>query len=107
MDLHFVEIPIEFGYSIKTKNGLFGIVPFVGINTNVGINGKIKTKMYGESASEKIKIGGKVGFDGRFGVRVILGEFVVTGSFHKALGGKQKDWFGKDTYPEVSIGWGF
>lgn len=107
LDFHFVEIPIEFGYSIKNKNGLFGIVPFVGVNTNIGISGKYKVTMYGESASEKIKIGGKVGFDGRFGVRVVLAGFVITGSFHKALGGEQKDWFGEDTYPEISIGYGF
>lgn len=107
---HFIEIPLEVGYALTTSNKLWGIVPFAGINTNIGLTGKNKYKELGsggEKHENKIKIGGKFGFEARFGVRLRLAEFNISGSYRIPLNDKQKGWVGEDAYPEITIGWGF
>ena len=107
---HFLQIPIEFGYSLKNESESLGLIPFVGFNTNIGLSGKYKQKILGtggEESSKKLKIGGKVGIGARVGIRVHLLGFDITGSYQIPLNDKQKDWFGKDAFPEISLAWGF
>lgn len=107
---HLLQIPIEFGYSLKNESESLGLIPFVGFNTNIGLSGKYKQKILGtggEESSKKLKIGGKVGIGARVGIRVHLMGFDITGSYQIPLNDKQKGWFGKDAFPEISLAWGF
>lgn len=107
---HFLQIPIEFGYSLKNESESLGLIPFVGFNTNIGLSGKYKQRILGtggEESSKKLKIGGKVGIGARVGIRVHLVGFDITGSYQIPLNDKQKGWFGKEAFPEISLAWGF
>lgn len=107
---HLLEIPIEFGYSLKNESETLGLIPFVGFNTNIGLSGKYKQRILGIGGKEepqKVKIGGKVGIGARVGVRVCLWGFDITGSYQIPLNDKQKGWFGKDAFPEITLAWGF
>ena len=107
---HLLEIPIELGYSLKNESESLGLIPFVGFNTNIGLSGKYKQKTLGtggEESSKKLKIGGKVGIGARVGIRVHLMGFDITGSYQIPLNDKQKGWFGKEAFPEISLAWGF
>lgn len=107
---HLLEIPIEFGYSLKNESETLGLIPFVGFNTNIGLSGKYKQRILGTGGKEepqKVKIGGKVGIGARVGVRVCLWGFDITGSYQIPLNDKQKGWFGKDAFPEITLAWGF
>ena len=107
---HLLEIPIEFGYSLKNESETLGLIPFIGFNTNIGLSGKYKQRTLGtggKEESQKIKIGGKVGIGTRVGVRVYLWGFDITGSYQIPLNDKQKGWFGKDAFPEITLAWGF
>lgn len=37
---HFIEIPLELGYSLKNASETLGLMPFIGFNTNIGLSGK-------------------------------------------------------------------
>lgn len=107
---HFIEIPLELGYSFKNASETLGLMPFIGFNTNIGLSGKNKLRTFGSSGkeeSQKVKIGGKVGIGARVGVRVYLWGFDITGSYQIPLNDKQKGWFGKDAFPEITLAWGF
>ena len=107
---HFIEIPLELGYSLKNASETLGLMPFIGFNTNIGLSGKNKLRTFGSSGkeeSQKVKIGGKVGIGARVGVRVCLWGFDITGSYQIPLNDKQKGWFGKDAFPEITLAWGF
>lgn len=108
---HFIEVPLEVGYMLTTTNKKWGIVPFAGINANIGLTGKEKYKELGSggnSESKKLKIGGKLGLEAKIGLRIRLIEILnISGSYRIPLNDKQKEWFGKDAYPEISIAWGF
>lgn len=107
---HFLEIPLELGYALKNTSETLGVVPFVGFNTNIGLSGKNKLRTLGtggKTESQKVKIGGKVGLGARVGVRVCLWGFDITGSYQIPLNDKQKGWFGKDAFPEITLAWGF
>ena len=107
---HFIEIPLELGYSLKNASETLGLMPFIGFNTNIGLSGKNKLRTFGSSGkeeSQKVKIGGKVGIGARVGVRVYLWGFDITGSYQIPLNDKQKGWFGKDAFPEITLAWGF
>ena len=107
---HFIEIPLELGYALKNTSETLGVIPFVGFNTNIGLSGKNKLRTFGtggKTESQKVKIGGKVGIGARVGVRVCLWGFDITGSYQIPLNDKQKGWFGKDAFPEISLAWGF
>lgn len=107
---HFIEIPLELGCSFKNASETLGLMPFIGFNTNIGLSGKNKLRTFGSSGkeeSQKVKIGGKVGIGARVGVRVCLWGFDITGSYQIPLNDKQKGWFGKDAFPEITLAWGF
>lgn len=107
---HFLEIPLELGYALKNTSETLGVIPFVGFNTNIGLSGKNKLRTLGtggKTESQKVKIGGKVGIGARVGVRVCLWGFDITGSYQIPLNDKQKGWFGKDAFPEITLAWGF
>ena len=107
---HFLEIPLELGYALKNTSETLGVIPFVGFNTNIGLSGKNKLRPLGtggKTESQKVKIGGKVGLGARVGVRVCLWGFDITGSYQIPLNDKQKGWFGKDAFPEITLAWGF
>ena len=107
---HFLEIPLELGYALKNTSETLGVIPFVGFNTNIGLSGKNKLRTLGtggKTESQKVKIGGKVGLGARVGVRVCLWGFDITGSYQIPLNDKQKGWFGKDDFPDITLAWGF
>lgn len=105
---HFITLPLEVGYKLMTDNGKWGIIPFAGVGFNIGLKGKtIMNEHLDNRHGEDIKIGGKLGMEGRLGVRASIYIFNITGSYHLPLNSKQESFFGEDAYPELSIGWGF
>ena len=99
---HLITVPLELGYAFSPENKRWGIVPFIGAGINIGIKGKTEVKDYD---NVNHKIGGKIGLDGRIGIRAIISEFVISASYHSPLNSKQEQFLGEDAYPEVSIGW--
>lgn len=97
-ELHFVTLPIEVGYKLTKDN--WGVIPFAGFGFNIGVKGKSKYGSYSSNA----KIGGKIGVETRIGLKVLLGELTISGSYHLPLNSKQESFFGEDAYPEISIG---
>lgn len=106
-DMHFIYLPLETGYKFMSDNGKWGIIPFAGLGLNIGLKGKTKID-YGKNNEEenKLKIGGKLGFEGRIGVHISIYDFILTGSYHLPLNSKQEAFFGEDAYPELAIGFG-
>lgn len=106
-DMHFIYLPLETGYKFMSDNGKLGIIPFAGLGLNIGLKGKTKID-YGKNNEEenKLKIGGKLGFEGRIGVHISIYGFILTGSYHLPLNSKQEAFFGEDAYPELAIGFG-
>ena len=99
-DMHFISIPIELGYTIVSEHK-FGVVPFVGLGFNVGLSGESEIDDY----EMDLEIGGDLGIDGRAGLRIMLGGWTISGTYHFPLNNNQEEFFGEDAYPEVSIGW--
>ncbi len=103
---HFIVIPIELGYTL-VNNKYFGVTPFVGAGFNIGLSGKVEVNDYAGSNDfeEDLEMGGEVGIDARAGLRVMLGRFTISGTYHFPLNDNQEAFFGDDAYPEISIGW--
>ena len=104
-DMGFITLPLEVGYKIVTENSFpWGIIPFAGIGFNLGVSAKAE---YNKEEYELDGVKGKMGVEARAGLRLVLGGFVVTGSYYFPLNSKQENFFGEDAYPEISIGFGF
>lgn len=97
---HFIAIPIELGYTL-VNDRYFGVTPFVGAGFNIGLSGKVEVNDY----EEDLEMGGEIGIDARAGLRVMLGGFTISGTYHFPLNDNQEAFFGDDAYPEISIGW--
>lgn len=106
--MHFIYLPLETGYKFMTEDGKWGIIPFAGLGLNIGLKGKTKIDYIGDDYEEeyKLKVGGKLGLEGRIGVHVSLAGFLLSASYHLPLNSKQEGFFGEDAYPEISIGFG-
>lgn len=105
-DMNFIKVPLEIGYRITTANEKWGVAPFAGLGFNVGLSGKTKIKYRGDEQENKLKIGGKVGVEGRLGIHILLHSFLITGSYNLPLNKKQEEFFGENAYFELSIGFG-
>ena len=104
---HLLCIPIEIGYRfLFDSNKKIGFAPFAGIDINIGLSGKQKTKYNKEETSEDLKIGGKIGVGGRVGLRLLLWGFNLSGTYVFPFNDKQKQFFGEKSYPELTIGFG-
>lgn len=107
--MHMLEIPVEIGYSIVTKDRRWGIAPFVGFDFDMGLTGKQKHKAYSNGAvnddSKDMDIGGKFGIGMRLGVRGCIYGFNIGASYHLLFNDNQKGFFGDKAYPEISIGY--
>ena len=103
-NIHMIVLPLEFGYVWGREN--IKLIPFSGIDLNIGLNGKTKFKS-GNHDDEKIKIGGKLGVALNLGLRLYLWGFNLSGKYHLPINDQQKGFFGEDAYPEISIGFGF
>ncbi len=104
-DAHFVEIPLEVGYGVLTKNKQFGFAPFASICGNISVSAKSKVGSGTHAVEIKAEnAGGKICMDAKFGIRVMLAGFTITGSYHFPINKNQKRFFGEDSYPEISIG---
>lgn len=99
---HLLTVPLELGYTLFSENRKWGVIPFVGAGINIGIKGKTEIKDYDDINH---KIGGKIGLDGRIGLRLIISEFIISASYHAPINSKQEQFMGEDAYPEISIGW--
>lgn len=104
---HFVEIPLEAGYTLETPNRQFAIAPFGGIDFNIGVSGKTEKGVGKNKQSDDVKIGGKLAMGARLGLRLRLWSFNLSGAYHFSMNKKYDIYFGKDAYPEISVGWGF
>lgn len=103
LNFHFIDIPLELGYKL---GGSVGIIPFAGLNINIGLTGKVEDKS--QKISTDVKIGGEFGVDARLGLRLHLIGFQITGSYHFPLNDNQKIFCLKgESYPELSIGYMF
>ena len=104
-DIHLIVLPLEIGYIFGKGN--VKLIPFSGFDLNVGLNGKTKFKSEYQDIDEKIKIGGKIGIALNVGLRLHLWGWSLSGKYHLPINDQQKVFFGKDAYPEISIGFGF
>lgn len=105
---HLLCIPLELGCKLTfNESRTLGFTPFAGLDVNIGLSGKAKIKRYREESSTKLDIGGKLGVGARVGLKLCLWGFNVIGAYVFPINKKQEDFFGKDAYPEVAIGWGF
>lgn len=104
---HFVEVPLEIGYSFQTKNESFAIMPFGGFDFNVSVAGKAEQGIGKNKKETDLNNAGKVGVGSRLGIRLRLWEFNISGAYHIAINKKQKGFNVKRAYPEISIGFGF
>lgn len=102
-NLHFIEIPLEFGYKLKASDK-FSIAPFASFIANIGLTGKFEEGVGKNKVSTDMEIGGKFAMDARLGIRLNLSGFVLSGSYHFPLNDNQKLYFSKDAFPEVSLG---
>lgn len=105
LEYNMVGLPLEVGYFIGS--GKFGLVPFGGIDLNIGVSGKSEFSHGGSTDTKKLKVKGKCGVGLSLGLRLRLGEFNISGIYHLPLNEKQEMFFGEDAYPEITIGWGF
>lgn len=107
-EYHLLSFPIEVGYKLEAIEDKVAFIPFAGMDFNIGLSGKSEVKEGTDKPQkEDIKIGGKVGVGLRAGVRMSLWGFIISGSYVLPLNKKQEGFFGEDSYPEISIGWGF
>ncbi len=106
LSYHFFAIPVEFGYTMCGKSGKFGIIPMVGLDSNIGLTGKGEIKTGPNKGDYKIKIGGDFAFGAMVGLRFRFGGFNISGTYKFAINDEYKGFFGK-SYPEISIGFGF
>lgn len=106
-EYHFLEIPIETGYAIRSIDEKFAVIPFVSLAGNIGISGKDKVSYSGESVTEDAKIGGELGLESRIGVRLDFWNLNISVAYRFPLNKEQKDWFGKKAFPEISFGGSF
>ena len=107
MSMHFIHIPVEAGYTIKTKSENFALVPFVGLDFDLGIKGK-KEEAYGRTTSNKTKtnleIGGDMGVGLRLGLRFMIKGYGINCAYALPLNKKAKSFFGEDGNILVGIG---
>lgn len=107
MSQHFIHIPVEAGYTIKTKSENFTLVPFAGLDFDLGIKGK-KEEAYGKTTSNKTKtnleIGGDMGVGLRLGLRFIIKGYGINCAYTLPLNKKAKDFFSEDGQILVGIG---
>lgn len=102
---HFLCIPSEIGYNIPFDEQFkFGIIPFAGLDFNIGLSGKSKIKENKETKKENIKIGGKIAVGARVGVCLKLWDWCIIGSYVLPVNDKQKEFFTDKAYPEICIG---
>ena len=105
---HLLCIPLELGCKLTfNESRTLGFTPFAGLDVNIGLSGKAKIKQNREETSSKLDIGGKLGVGARVGLKLCLWGFNVIGAYVFPINKKQEDFFGKDAYPEVAIGFGF
>lgn len=107
MSMHFIHIPVEAGYTIKTKSENFALVPFVGLDFDLGIKGK-KEEAYGRTTSNKTKtnleIGGDMGVGLRLGLRFMIKGYGINCAYALPLNKKAKSFFGEDGQILIGIG---
>lgn len=109
--LRFITIPVELGYILVNTESGFKIKAFAG----VGINYCLKSKFsgyywYGGNKHEydyDLDLDGKIGLDGRVGIKLCYNDWVVFASYQVPLNSKQENFTGEDAYPKVGLGIGF
>ncbi len=107
-DIHMLSVPLELGYALQSNNTKLAIIPFAGPEMNIGLSGKNKSTEGNIKTATNLKYGGKIGLACRLGVRLRIYGVNISGSYHLPLNKKyQKFIFGKDAYPEISLGFGF
>ena len=104
---HFVTIPIEIGYSFLTNNQKIGIIPHAGFDFNICIKGSGKVGVGSNKEKINLKTGGEIGIGTDLGIRLRLWEYNIGIAYVIPLNNKQKEFFGEEAYPEISIGFGF
>lgn len=102
---HFIGIPVETGYKISIIPDKFQLIPYVGIDTNIAVKGKM-TVGAGESKDENDidDIGGKISLGARAGIRFSINNFCLGGAYAIPLNDNCKGAFGENGYFEISIG---
>ncbi len=103
---HFITIPLEFGYTLLNNSRKFGVVPFIGVGFNVSLGGSVELTRGGNSYEEEYD-GGDFAVDGRVGLKLHIYGLAIAGTYHFPFNDDQKDFFGEDGYPEVSLSWSF
>lgn len=103
----YITIPVELGYLLLNTDSDFKIGVFAG----VGINYCIKAKSSGSYTvnretydfEDDLGLKGKVGFDGKIGVKLAYSVFGVSASYVLPLNKKQDLFTGEDPYFKVGL----
>ena len=100
---HYIMLPFQVGYLIGPANGSFALVPFAGLDINIGVKSKCKSKTRYEESVTKSDIGGKVGLGFRLGAELRFNGLALSGSYVVSMNDKQKAFYGPDGYIEASL----
>lgn len=104
----YISIPIELGYVIYNGNTI-KLAPFVGAALNIGWDGESEFSSNGYKHKEDLDVRGKIGVDGRIGIKTILWNSLgISASYHIPLNSKQEEIFtGEDGYPQIGFSYAF
>lgn len=102
--LHTLSIPVEIGYALTTENKNFGVVPFVGLATNIALKGTIESGTGSHKTKTDMEEGGHFYPEFMVGAHIRICEFNITATGNLGLG-KYK--MSDDFYFAIGIGWGF
>lgn len=104
---HFITLPIEAGYSLSIIPKKLSLIPYIGLSPNYCVKAKLETG-YGSSKVKKdLDCDGDIGIGAKIGARLNIFTFDIGFAYVFYLNDNQKAFFGKEAYPEISIGWGF
>lgn len=104
----YISIPIELGYVIYNGSTI-QLAPFAGAALNIGWDGESEFSYNGYKQKEDLDIRGKIGVDGRIGIKATFWESLgISVSYHIPLNSKQEEIFtGEDGYPQIGLTYAF
>lgn len=99
--VNYLAFPTEVGYAFG--NNKIALVPYGGLNFDLGLNGKYESK---DEGTRKINISGDLGVSLRLGLRVRIFAFNLSAAYTIPLNDDQKK-INEEPYFAVSFAFGF
>ena len=103
---HLLTFPTEVGCALGKNN--FAVIPYGGLNINVGLKGKAEIKDAGKTVETMdADISGDCGVSLRVGLRFRIYGFNLSASYTVPLNDEQKRIHSNKPYFGISVGYGF